>query len=213
MLPIELDDIFQEYSEDDFNLCITKVDYSSDDFIIDFLLDVQDINDKGKIIQEWTITAVGHRKNNISFDFEPSIEIRDDHPLLWEFYDTQCQLYCSGQCNDVPKLFYDLHKVHKQVFGDYKCFNISFGEDTNYFKPFQFGNGLLTEGSKMLMLKYADCLKQNGLDYTIIGERPAKHWNGTEFIIESDRLKVLFFGKGYIIAKDFSFELHEKNSR
>jgi hypothetical protein len=63
------------------------------------------------------------------------------------------------------------------------------------------------------MLKYADSLKQNGLDYTIIGERPAKYWNGTEFILESGRLKILFFGKGYIIAKDFSFELLEKNSR
>ena len=213
MLPKELDDILQEYSEDDFNLCITKLDYSTGDFIIEFLLDVQDINEKGKIIQEWTITALGHRKNNLSFDFEDFIEIYDDHPLLWEFYDTQCQLYYSGQCKDAPKLFYDLYKVHKETFRDYKSFNISFGEETKYFKPFQFSNGLLTEGSKKLMLKYADSLIQNGLDFTIIGERPAKYWNGTEFIIESDRLKVLLFGKGYIIAKDFSFVLHEQNSR
>jgi hypothetical protein len=213
VLPKELDDIFKEYSEDDFSLCITKLDYSTDNFIINFLLDVQNINDKGNIIQEWTITAAGHRKNNLSFDFEDFIEIKDDHSLLWEFYDTQCQLYYSGQCMDVTKLFYDLYKAHKETFGNYKCFNISFGEDTNYIKPFQFGNGLLTEGSKKLMLKYSDCLKQNGLDFSIIGERPAKYWNGTEFITESDGLKVLFFGKGYIIAKDFSFELHEKNSR
>ena len=213
MLPKELDDIFQEYSEDDFNLYITKIEYSTDNFNIDFLLDIQNINDKGKIIQEWTISAVGHRKNNLSFDFEEFIKVMEDHPLLWEFYDTQCELYYSGQCNDVPKLFYDLYKVHKQVFGDYKCFNISFGEGTNYFKPFQFANGLLTEGSKKLMLKYADCLKQNGLDFTIIGERPAKYWNGSEFILESDKLNVLFFGKGYVIAKDFSFVRKEKNSR
>jgi hypothetical protein len=213
VLPKELDDIFQEYSDDDFNLCITKVDYSTDNFVIDFLLDIQDINDKGRIIEEWTITAIGHRKNNLSFDFEAAIQINDDHPLLWEFYDTQCQLYYSGHCNDVPKLFYELYKTHKQVFDNYKCFNISFAGDTNYFLPFQFDNGLLTEGSKKLMLKYTDCLKQNGLEFTIIGESPAKYWNGTEFIIESDNLKVLFFGKGYIIAKDFSFVRHEKNSR
>ena len=213
MLPKELDDIFQEYSEDDFNLCITKIDYATDDFIIDFSLDIQDINDKDAIIQEWTITAAGHRKNNLSFDYEALIEIKDDHPLLWEFYDVQCQLYYSGICRDVPKLFYDLYITHKQIFGDYKCFNISFGQDPRYFTPFQFGNGRLTEGSKMLMLKYADCLKQNGLDFTIIGEMPAKYWNGKDYIIESDNLKILFFGKGYIIAKDFSFVRHEQNSR
>jgi hypothetical protein len=112
----------------------------------------------------------------------------------------------------MPKLFYDLYITHRQIFGNYKPFNISFGEGTNYFQPFQYSNGLQTEGSKKMMLMYADCLKQNGLDYSIIGERPAKYWNGKEFIIESQDLKVLFFGKGYIIAKDFSFGLHEKNS-
>jgi hypothetical protein len=213
VLPTELDNIFQEYSENDIGLCITKVDYSTDNFIIDFLLEIQDINDKGQINLEWTITAAGHRKNNLSFDFETVIEIKHDHPLLWEFYDTQCELYYSGECKDIPKLFYDLYKTHTQTFGEYKCFNISFGEETNYFKPFQFRNGLLTKGSKKLMLKYADCLKQNGLDFNIIGERPAKYWNGTEYIVESNDLKVLFFGKGYIIANDFSFVRHEKNSR
>jgi hypothetical protein len=213
LLPKELSDIFQEYSEDDYNLCITKIDYSTQNFIIDFVLDMLVINDKDKLKQEWTITSIGHRKNDLSFDFEGYIKIKDEHPLLWEFYDTQCELYYSGQCNDAPKLFYDLYITHKQTFGEFKGFNISFADSSNNFKPFQLTNGLLTKGSKMLMLKYADCLKQNGLDFSIIGERPAKYWNGTEFIIESDPLKVLFFGKGYIIAKDFSFVRNKKNNR
>jgi hypothetical protein len=212
LLPKELNDIFQRYSEDDYNLCITKIDYSTENFVVDFLLDVQDINDKDQKKQEWTITAKGHKKNDLSFDFEDLLEIKGEHPLLWEFYDTQCELYYSGECNDVPKLFYDLYNTHKQTFGEFKCFNISFGEAWTNFSPFQFANGLLTEGSKMLMLKYADCLKQNGLNFSIIGERPAKYWNGSQFITERDPLKVLFFGKGYIIAKDFSFVRNKKNN-
>lgn len=205
MLPRELEDIFKEYSEDDFNLCITKIDYSTDNFIVEFALDIQDLNEKGKILQKWTINARGQRKNKISFDFEDIIEIKTDHPLLWEFYDLQCQLYYSGKCTDAPKLFYDLYNAHKNVFGEYECFNISFGAGTNYVKPFQFENGLLTEGSKKMMLIYAECLKQNGLDYTIIGERSAKYWNGTEYITENKDLKILLFGKGYIVANDFDF--------
>jgi hypothetical protein len=177
------------------------------------VLEIEDINAKGHIVQEWTVTASGHRKNNLSFNFEDLIEIKEDHPLLWEFVDMQCQLYYSGQCRDVPKLFYDLYCTHKKLYGDYRCFHISFGEDTTYFKPFQFTNGLLTEGPKKLMEQYANCLKQNDLGFTMIGERPAMYWNGTEFVIESDKLKVLFFGKGYVIAEDFSFKLREKNSR
>ena len=44
------------------------------------------------------------------------------------------------------------------------------------------------------MEKYSECLKQNGLDYTIIGERPAKYWDRDQFILENQDLKILFLG-------------------
>jgi hypothetical protein len=205
VVPKELKDIFEEYSEDDYNLCITRVDYSTEKFIVDFLLAVENINDKGPITQNWTITATGHRKNKLSFDYEPSIEIKDEHPLLWEYNDIQCQLYFNGQCKDIPKLFYELYTIHKQNFANLKCFNVSFGEGTTDFRPFQYSNGLLTEGSKKLMLKYGECLKQNGLNYTILSERPASFWNGENHVPEDGDLRVMFFGKGFIIAKQFAF--------
>ena len=205
MLPKELDDIFEEYTEDDYNLYVTKADYSGDIFLIDFGLDVQNINDKSEFKQKWTLQASGHRKNHISFDFAPFIEIKEDHPLLWEFTDIQCQLYFTGQCKDPAKLFYDLYLTHKRTFGRYQSFNISFGEETTYFKQFQYSNGLLTQGSKKLMETYADCLKQNGLGFSIIGERPAKYWDGEQFILEDTDLKILFIGDTYVIAKRFDF--------
>jgi len=213
VLPKELDDIFEEYTEDDYNLYVTKADCSGDNFLIDFVLDVQDINEKGTITQKWTVQASEHRKNHVSFDFAPFVEIKDEHPLLWEFTDIQCQLYFTGQCTDPAKLFYDLYLTHKRIFGRYQCFDISFTEETSYFKPFQYSNGLLTQGSKKLMELYAECLKQNGLDFSIIGERPAKFWDGEQYILESQDLKVLFLGDTYIIGKNFSFVRQDENSR
>ena len=213
MLPKKLEDIFSEFDEDDFNLYITKADYSGDNFLVDFELTVQDINERGGISQKWTIEAIGHRKNHVSFDFAPFMEIKDDHPLLWEFTDTQCQLYFTGECKDPAKLFYDLYVTHKRMFDKYQYFNISFGEETTCFKPFQYSNGLLTQGSKKLMELYGNCLIRNGLDFTIIGERQAKYWDGDQYILESQDLKVLFFGDTYIVAKDFSFVQEEENSR
>jgi hypothetical protein len=213
VLPKELKDIFNEFDEDDFDLYITRADFSGDSFILDFALTVQDINERGGISQKWTIEAVGHRKNHVSFDFADFMEIKDDHPLLWEFTDTQCQLYFTGECKEPAKLFYDLYATHKRLFGRHQCFDIFFGEETPYFKPFQYSNGLLTQGSKKLMEKYADCLKQNELDFSIIGERPAKYWDGEQFIEEDANLKVLFLGDTYVIAKEFSFVQQDENSR
>lgn len=213
MLPKELDDLFDEYTSDDYLLYVTRVEDITDNFIIDFALDVQNINDKGAIFQRWRIEAVGHRKNHVSFDFAPFIDIKADHPLLWEFTDTQCQLYYNGQCDEPTKVFYDLFMAHKQAFGKYHCFDISFFEDTAYFKPFQYSNGLLTEGSKKLMVQYGGCLERNGLAYSIISEREPKYWNGEQYIQESKNLKILFMGKTYIIAEDFFFTKQEENSR
>lgn len=213
MLPKELNDILEEYAEDEYNLYVTKVDYSGDNLFIDFVLQVQNINHKGASIQRWTIEASGEKKNHISFSSANFIEIIDDHPLLWEFADTQCELYFIGECKDPAKLFYDLYATHKRTFRTYQCFNIFFGEGTNYFKPFQYSNGLLTKGSKKLMELYADCLKRNGLGFSIIGERPAKYWNGEQFISEDTSLKVLFLGDTYIIAKEFSFVRNDQDIR
>jgi len=63
------------------------------------------------------------------------------------------------------------------------------------------------------MEKYSECLKQNGLDYTIIGERPAKYWDRNQFILENQDLKILFLGDTWIIAENFSFNRQNENSR
>lgn len=209
MLPKELDDIFEEHTPDDYSLYVTKADDSGDNLLIGFVLDIQGINDKDTITQIWTIDVIGHRKNHLSFDFAPFIEIRDDHPLLWEFTDTQCELYFTGQCKDIAKLFYDLYWTHKNLFGNFQCFNIPHLKETSYFKPLQYSNGLLTKGSKKLMEMYASCLQQNGLDFTLFGERPANYWDGQQYVTEQQDLKILFMGNTYIIAKNFSFVRQE----
>ena len=43
VLPKELQDLFNEFDEDDFDLYITRADFSGDNFVIDFALTVQDI--------------------------------------------------------------------------------------------------------------------------------------------------------------------------
>ena len=212
MLPKELSKIFEEYTEDDYDLYVVRIDYLGESVLFDFVLDLQDLNDNITTTQNWRIHASGHRKNHISFDFAQSIEISDDHPLLWEFKDVQCQLYFSGTCKDPAKLFYDLYLVHNKTFQGRQCFNVSFREEIANFQRFKYSNGLLTQGSKKLMKLYGECLIRNGLEFSIIGERPAKYWEGDQFILESQELKVLFLGDTYIVASDFIFSQMDENS-
>lgn len=205
MLPGELQNIFDEFDEDDFSLHITSAGDATDKFLIEFILTVQDINERGGISQRWRIEAKEPLKNHISFDFAPFIKVMSDHPMLWEYTDIQCQLYFSGKCEDHPRLFYDLYTAHRKIFGRYECFNIDLWEETQYFRRFRYSNGLLTQGPKKLMDVYAHCLEQNGLGFTIIGERPTEYWQGKGTASEDAGLKILLLGESYVIAKDFTF--------
>lgn len=46
VLPKKISDIPENYNEDDYNLYITKVDYSSKDVTIEIALDVEDVIEK-----------------------------------------------------------------------------------------------------------------------------------------------------------------------
>ena len=213
MLPKDLDNIFEEYTEDDYKLFVTRADYAADKFNLDFVLEIQDINDEGAVFQKWAVEAIGHRKNRVSFGYCDFLKILEDDPLLWEFTDVQSELYFNGQVNDPVRLFFDLYVLHKKLFEAYQSFNIHYGEDTPYFKQFQYSNGLLTKGPKRLMEHYANCLKQNGLGYSIVGDWRPTYWDGEKHIPEPQDLKVLLLGDTYIIAESFSFVRQDENSR
>ena len=85
MLPKELEDVFEQHTEDDYSLLVTGADYSSGDFELRFDLNIQDIDDKGAVRQEWVIEATGYRQSHVAFGFAGFIEIISDHSLLWEF--------------------------------------------------------------------------------------------------------------------------------
>ena len=203
MVPEELDDIFSRFSEHYLYIYIKKVEHDTTDFIIDITAEVR--HNTEPIFQKWTITAKNHRRNRIFFESASSISIAADHPLLWQFTDIQCQLYFSGECRDVPKLFYDLYHVHQDVFGRYDCFDMEAAEET-YKKPFQYTSGYLTQGPKTLMEMYGECLRQNGMDYSAIEDRQPTYWDGQQYVPELKDLEILFIGDTYVIAEDFLFE-------
>ena len=204
MFPEELDALQDPYSSDDISFQIINADHSANDLIIKVKIYIQD-GREDDAIQLWTISATRYLKSKLVFEDFHSINLEYDHPLLWEFTDTQCQLYYSGQCNDQPKLFYDLYKVHYRNFQNYKPFDISFGDTFPAVKPFVFSNGLLTQGSRNLMLQYGTCLQENGIPFNLLAERAPQVEGGNERVEQPD-FQVLLLGESYIVAQNFSFK-------
>jgi hypothetical protein len=211
VLPNELIKIFDNYDSEDFSLCITHVDYSTEDFVVNFDINSQGIGELQAFDMKWALCVTGHKTSKISFDFGAIIDIREVHPLLWNFDDTQCELYFNGQCQDIAKLFVDMYEIHYKLFGNYSPFE-TYLISHHLYPLMQGKNGLLARGPKKLLTKYAECVKKHGLDFSIISERPPVYWNGKSFIPEPPNLKILFLTETatYIIAQDFIFSRQNK---
>jgi hypothetical protein len=212
VLPKELENIFEEYTEDDYSLFLIKAT-AEPEFSFDFQLQVQDINQKGEISQTWTVETVGYRKCQLFFGWADFLKISTDNPLLWEFTDTHGELYFSGKIKNPEKLFVDLYKTHKTLFGKYQSLYLPFSEEALSSGNVPYSNGQIAKGSRKLLEHYASCLKQNGLNYSIVGEWRSTVWDGFKNVPESQDLQVLFLGDTYVIAEKFNFRVHDENSR
>lgn len=201
MLPDILNEIFENNDPEDISISILKAESENRELKITIEVSGYDFGN-----HTWQIDTVNYRAGNILFDTSHEMEIRKEHPLLWQFSDEQSELYFSGYTDNVEKLFFDLHKVHYSNF-----YNLSsFEESLNLLKDFKrligSKNGLLARGSNKLMRLYAQILEAHEMEYSIIGNRIPTFWDGAGRVEETGTAKVLFIDNSYIIADEFVFK-------
>ncbi len=212
MLPKELRTIFNEYSEDDYSLSVIRA-YCGVEFQLDFLLHVQDVNNNGESTQTWRIETVGYRQSKVSFGPADFLTITGDSPLLWEFTGTQGELYFAGKIKDPARLFVDLYKTHKKLFGGYQQLDLTFSEAALCSDNIPYNSGQIAKGPKKLLEQFAVCLKQNGVKPSIVGEWQPTVWDGFKYVADSKTLSVLFLGDTYIIAEKILFKKQDENTQ
>jgi hypothetical protein len=214
MVPEALTRIFEQYDYEDLRLCIIRVDFQSDIFRFDIEIKAEENGHQDPLGEQWTVTAIGIREQRISLNFAENIMLKEDHPLLWTFHDTQCQLYFAGTCRDPAGLFLEMYHIHRRLYENYVLFEDSLNL-TDFTRLFQLKGGLVSKGPRKLMSKYAEALTAFGLDFSIIGDWIPTIWNGEARVPERKDLKLLLMQqtKTYIIAEDFVFTKIEPGAR
>jgi hypothetical protein len=206
VLPKDLTDILENNDPEDIRIAITKINFETSNPNFDIKVTVQGYNNDDNVVRCWTIKTEQYRKSKISLDLASTLDLNQDHPILWQFSDTHSEIYFSGHCSEPDKLFISLYKIHKTLFQDL----IPFGDcirDANDFNWLTNSpSGLLAQGPKKLMAKYASLLGQHNLEFSIIGDRVPTYWDGEKHVTETGNAKVLFIDNSYIIADDFQFK-------
>ena len=196
MIPKELNKIFETFYEDELNISITKIEFSENILTISFTLTSITTEEIDVEDRRWVMQTVGHRKNRISLVESSEIWIAEDHPLLWEHRDVHCELYFNGQGPNPEKLYLEFYKLHFELFKNYIPVE-TYLNATHAHNLLMANNGLLARGPQSLILRYSECLKSNGVDFSILDGRP-KPENNLVILLMRDT-------DNYIIAEDFLF--------
>jgi hypothetical protein len=206
VIPEELTQFIEAYDYEDLDMSLINVTFDTGGFRMD--LELKTVNQaKGdNRLAAWRVEAVGHRENRITFDYGENIRIEDDHPLLWRYTDLQASLYYTGSCSEPEKLFYQIYQVHFSLFQTYIPVEI-FLNMNEFVRQFQFAGGLVAEGPKKVLTRYAKCLADAGIEWSIINEHRPTHWDGAGRRPERTDLKILLIGQTntFVIAEDFNF--------
>lgn len=191
MLPKGLTEILESVAYADCDFTFRNINLSTGKLKVEFSInDTESSSDKVIIL----MTISGKTDFFIAKDDNSGYShLENKHPLLWRFSDIQCELYITGKIDESKALTFDLLNIHYSLFGQY----ISF--DPSILTTLNNGYGLFQRGSKQLLKKYAEKIKEYGIKTSIISElMPDK---------TSSDLKILFLGNSYFIGDNFEFEV------
>ncbi len=205
VIPKDLSAILENNDPEDFDIVITKVDNETSNPELGIQFCVKIHNNEDNFVRRWAIATKQYRKSRFSFDFASSLQISQDHPILWQFSDKHSDVYFRGHCHDADKLYLDLYKIHRALFEDLLPFEDTLTSVIDFNKLMTLPYGLLASGPQKLMKQYADILEQHNLSCSMIGDRTPTYWDGEKHATETGNAKVLFIDDSYIIAEEFHF--------
>jgi hypothetical protein len=188
--------ILDELDEGMYDIKVIMVKNPADAFEIDILLKPR-YGETDFIEEQWTITALKVRKATIDFELGSYLDIKDDHPVLWEYTDKSAELYISSGAENPEKVFHDLYHCHSELFEELVPFKNFLNNQLISSKILQSGRGLLARGPKKFIEKFASILASYHIKYSIY-----EHKAPTEV----SSLSVLLINDSYIIAEDFNFQ-------
>jgi len=189
-------------SEEDGGIIIVCAAWQNDKEDLELGLDLETGQDD---IQKWTLTCKSEREHRLIFGWGDTLEVSNDHVLLWPHNKTVCELWFTGSNEDVSAVVGVLWKIHYKLVGNWFTFTHFLNYSHDFAGLLSGGHGKLAEGPEPLIIAYQQVMKECGF-ITSVTTRPPLHWNGQAWV-DPGNLVVLLVSKSYVIAS--SIEAHK----
>lgn len=204
ILPVDLKTTLDSFDYDeDGGLTVRAIKYLDNELHFDFALYVGDLEENET--QYWQLQVKNYRDSKIDIDnLGGYFNFYSDHFLLWEFMDSETELYFKKRTENPERLLADIYTIHNSVFEN--CITIEkFLNGNNLLTICDSDSGLFGRGPKRILKYYFDCLQKAGKEPYFFGDYIPKKWDGEKWIPEDSNLKVAILGGTYFIGQDFKF--------
>jgi hypothetical protein len=137
-----------------------------------------------------------------------SLELTEDHPLLWEFKHESASAYFYRAPVNAEAAVGALYEAHQNAVGSWIRFGQHLNSPPGLSKLLTAGNGLLAQGPVPLLTLYKETLRPHGVEVDIRFLRPPQTWDGTHWrqLKRENNTKALLLGTSYVIGNGWFAE-------
>lgn len=189
--------------EEDLLVKIVEAAWLGTSFELRVEISVEDCAELGA----WSIRCEYLLVHTLSGQSGSSLELVDDHPLLWEFKYPNASAFFDGVPTNSEACIGALYKAHERATGSWLRFGAHLNSSAHLSEVLGTGNGLLARGPVPLLQIYKDALLPHGVDVSIVGEHHPKFFDGvTRQSTEGKDVKALLLGSSCVVGIDWTAE-------
>jgi hypothetical protein len=150
----------------------------------------------------WEVRALGLRDFCVR---EPhgDLTIHQDHVLARQHTDCCVDLCFRGKPRSSAEIVGHLYRAHRQLVADWIPFDRYMNNQVDLEALIDGGYGKLADGPEFLVSAYAGVLKDGGISPSLLPPRPAKWFDGRNWIETEARLSTLVIGDSFYVAAAF----------
>jgi hypothetical protein len=156
--------------------------------------------------EERSVLCRAPREHRIlASEFADSVEVANDHVLIWPYSQPEVELYFNGSVQDSRMLIGALVLSHLRIVDEW--FELSRFLNPGLFSgavdPLRTGHGLLAKGPESIIDAYRAVLAEFGIRHSSPPPRDPCWWDGNSWHTEQERLHVLLVGQSYVVGPEF----------
>jgi hypothetical protein len=170
----------------------------------DLLLDVR-TGDEKQPRQAWHVHCADFRASRLIVAWVDEADLTADHPVLLPYTQPHAQLGFHGRPAHSRLVLADLWEAHRAVTDLWHPFE-AFFNPVPLVELLASNTGLLAEGPRSLMERYADVLRAHGIEPSLFGERPALRWLDGAWQPEFPNLYAFILGKSFVVGAGFEVQ-------